>query len=180
MPTTVAAHLPDRFGDREQPNRGSVLTAPPFGFSPELPLRRPGGPTARPALSVPELIQSSLRRLRGLHVRLSLCRVSLRQGSDGRLTAIDDPYLIAAPARDGALIVVFIHPADVTDDVLAEQALCQRLVDAFYRQRLPLWALRYSCWHCDAAAVDEGAASFDVLLSQPPQPLRPSSLGRTA
>ena len=96
------------------------------------------------------------------------------------MTAIDDPYLIAEPARDGALIVVFIHPADVTDDVLAEQVLCQRLMDAFYRQRLPLWALRYSCWHCDAAAVDEGAASFDVLLGLAPQPLRPSSLGRTA
>ncbi|WP_420349317.1 hypothetical protein [Pelagibius sp.] len=129
---------------------------------------------------MPASILDSLRRLRGLHVRLSLCCVRLRQGCDGRLAVIDDPYLIAGPSRDGALLVVFIHPPGVNDDALAEQVLSQRLLDALSRQKLPLWALRYSCWHCDAAAVDEGTGSFDLLLSQPLQPLRPAKLGRTA
>ena len=152
-------------------DRGSILTAPPFGFSPELPLRRPGGPTARPAHSVPDGIKDSLRRLRGLHLRLSLCRIGLRQGSDGRLLAVDDAYLIAEPARDGSLIVVFIHPPGVDDDASAEQVLMQRLQVTLHKQGLPVWALRFAMFHCDAAAIDDGAAILDALFDQPLRPL---------
>ena len=152
-------------------DRGSILTAPPFGFSPELPLRRPGGPTARPAPSVPEGIKDILRRLRGLNINLSLCRVSLRPGSDGRLGPVDDAYLIAERADDGTLIVVFIHPPGVNDDASAQQVLSQRLCAGLQRQGLASWALRLSVLHCDAAAIDDGEALLSVLFDQAQHPL---------
>ena len=152
-------------------DRGSVLTAPPFGFSPELPLSRPGGPTARPALSVPPGIKGSLRRLRGLHLQLSLCRVCLRPGSDGRLAPFDDAYLMAEPAQDGSLLVVFIHPPGVNDETAAEGLLAQRLAAGLQRQGQPIWALRFAAFHCDAAAMDDGEAIFALLLDQPLHPL---------
>src|SRR3546814_3040653 len=119
-------------------NRGSVLTAPPFGYSPELPLRRPGGPKARPALSVahsssaklPATIASSLRRLKGLHQRLSICRITLAPGCDGRLAAIDDRSLIAELADDGALIVIFIHPSGIGDDAAASGLFTRQIGSA--------------------------------------------------
>lgn len=152
-------------------DRGSILTAPPFGFSPELPLRRPGGPTARPAPSVPKGIKGSLRRLRGVNLNLSLCRVSLRPGSDGRLVPVDDAYLIAEPAKDGSLVVVFIHPPGVHDAASAEQVLCQRLLAGLQRQGLASWAIRLSVMHCDAAAIDDGEAMLAMLFDQPQYPL---------
>jgi len=155
-------------------DRGSVLTAPPFGYSPELPLRRPGGPKARPALSVsarlPAGIASSLRRLKGLHLRLSLCRVTLAQGCDGRLAAVDDRSLIAEQADDGALIVIFIHPPGVGDDA-ASSGLFTRLEQALRQISVPLPAVRVAVLHCDAAAIDESDATRDALMDRPSRPL---------
>ncbi len=102
---------------------------------------------------------------------MSLCRICLRQGSDGRLMAIDDAYLIAEPTRDGSLIVVFIHPPEVHDDASAEQVLTQRLQAALHKQGLPVWALRCAAFHCDAAAIDDGGAILDALFDQPLRPL---------
>ncbi|GAB4352848.1 MAG: hypothetical protein Kow00114_01700 [Kiloniellaceae bacterium] len=179
--------------------RGSVLTAPPFGYSPELPLRRPGGPKARPASSrfaaalesaspqplpsaapcgLPAGIARSLRRLRGLHQRLSLCRVSLAPGCDSRLARIDDRSLIAELADDGALIVIFIHPPGV-DDAAAASGICTRLEQALRHGGVPLGALRIAVMHCDAAAIDESDATRDALMSLPARPLL-SAAGRAA
>ncbi|HEY9549695.1 MAG TPA: hypothetical protein VIR45_09355 [Kiloniellaceae bacterium] len=158
-------------------NRGSVLTAPPFGYSPELPLRRPGGPKARPALSaahssarLPAIIASSLRRLKGLHQRLSICRVTLAPGCDGRLAAIDDRSLIAALADDGALVVIFIHPPGVGDDAAAS-GLFTRLEQALWQSNVPLSAVQVAVVHCDAAAIDETDATRDLLLGAPSRTL---------
>ena len=182
-PAGAAGGVPARLATSLELERGSILTAPPFGFSPELPLSRPGGPTARPAPSVPgaipggipDGIRDSLRRLRGQHLRLSLCRIRLRQGSDGRLAGIDDPSLIAEPTPDGALYVIFIHPPGVDDDRMAEQVLWQRLALGFQRSGLATWALRVAATHYDAAAIDDGTAIFETLLDLPLRPLR--SLG---
>lgn len=167
-------------------DRGSVLTAPPFGYSPELPLRRPGGPKARPALSAASLpaklptgIASSLRRLRGLHQRLSLCRVTLAPGCDGRLTAIDDLSLIAELADDGALVVIFIHPPGV-GDAAAVCGLSARLEQALRQKTVPLRAVRVAMIHCDAAAMDEGDATRDLLADAPSRPLLTAEAFATA
>src|SRR3546814_13961935 len=79
-------------------DRGSIMTAPPFGYSPELPLRRPCGPKSRPALSAASLpaklpagISRSLRRLKGPHQRLSIFRVTLTPACDGPLDPLPDP-----------------------------------------------------------------------------------------
>jgi len=162
--------------------RGSILTAPPFGYSPELPRRRPGGPKARPANStfsvtsgqapsrLPAGIVSSLRRLKGLHQRLSLCRVSLASGCDSRLPSIEDRSLIAELAADGALIVIFIHPPGV-DDEAAASGIATRLEQALRHSGLPLGAVRIAVMHCDAAAIDEGDATRDLLMNLPSRPL---------
>jgi len=157
--------------------RGSVLTAPPFGYSPELPLRRPGGPKARPALSaasrparLPAVISSSLRRLKGLHQRLSLCRVTLAPGCDSRLTAIEDRSLIAELDDSGALVVIFIHPPGVGDDA-AFSGVLTRLEQALRHSGVPLQAVRVAAIHCDAAALDEGDATRDLLVEAPSRPL---------
>ena len=165
--------------------RGSILTAPPFGYSPELPLRRSGGPKARPALSaagasvafasrLPAGIISSLRRLKGLHLRLSLCRITLAPGCDGRLCTIDDRSLIAELADDGALIVIFIHPPGV-DDAAAALGIATRLEQALQHSAVPLQAVRVAVMHCDAAALDESDATRDALLDLSSRPLQ--SLG---
>lgn len=161
--------------------RGSVLTAPPFGYSPELPLRRPGGPKARPALSAagfparfPDGIARSLRRLKGLRQRLSICRVSLAPGCDSRLAAIEDRSLIAEVAADGALIVLFIHPPGV-GDAAATAGVLTRLEQALRQGPVPLEAVRVAVMHCDAAAVDESDATRDILLQAPSQPLLPAT-----
>ena len=154
-------------------DRGSILTAPPFGYSPELPLRRPGGPKARPAHSaarLPSSIASSLRRLKGLHQRLSLCRVTLARGCDSRLTAIEDRSLIAELAADGALIVIFIHPPGIGDEAAA-CGLFTRLEQALQPGGVPLRAVSVSVVHCDAAAIDEGDTTLDVLMAAPSSPL---------
>jgi hypothetical protein len=154
-------------------DRGSVLTAPPFGYSPELPLRRPGGPKARPAHSaarLPSGIASSLRRLKGLHQRLSLCRVILASGCDSRLTDIDDRSLIAELASDGALIVIFIHPPGIGDDAAA-CGVFTRLEQALRPSTVPLDAVRVAVMHCDAAAIDESDTTLDVLMDEPARPL---------
>jgi len=166
--------------------RGSILTAPPFGYSPELPLRRSGGPKARPALSasqdtlapkhtvpasrLPAGILRSLRRLKGLHQRLSLCRVTLAPGCDGRLCAIDDRSLIAELAEDGALVVIFIHPPGI-DDADAALGVATRLEQALRASHVPLGAVRVALLHCDAAALDESDATHDALLDLPARPL---------
>ncbi|GAB4392047.1 MAG: hypothetical protein Tsb0032_06150 [Kiloniellaceae bacterium] len=166
--------------------RGSILTAPPFGYSPELPLRRPGGPKARPALSasaagsasgsiaptirLPRGIASSLRRLRGLHLRLSLCRVSLAAGCDARLTGIDDRSLIGELADDGALIVIFIHPPGINDEE-AEGGVCARLEQSLRCSGVPLGALRISVLPCDATAIDDSDAILQVVSDLPSRPL---------
>ncbi len=157
--------------------RGSILTAPPFGYSPELPLRRPGGPKARPALSaspressLPRGIASSLRRLRGLHLRLSLCRVTLAPGCDSRLTGIDDRSLIAELADDGALIVIFIHPQGITDEEAA-CGLCARLEQSLRSSGIPLGAIRLAILPCDATAIDEGEAILQMVTDLTSRPL---------
>jgi hypothetical protein len=162
-------------------DRGSILTAPPFGYSPELPLRRPGGPKARPALSaapllakLPPGISRSLRRLRGLRQRLSLCRVTLAAGCDGRLAAIEDRSLIAELAEDGALVVIFIHPPGIGDEE-AFSGVLTRLEQALRQSGVPLPAVRVAVVHCDAAAVDEGDATRDLLVGAPSRPLSASS-----
>lgn len=167
-------------------DRGSVLTAPPFGYSPELPLRRSGGPKARPARSaaqpsvsrpamsaavrLPAGIVSSLRRLRGLHQRLSLCRVTLAPGCDSRLGPIEDRSLIVEQADDGALIVIFIHPPGVGDEAAAS-GVATRLEQALRPTPVPLPAVRIAMMHCDAAAIDEGDATRDILMDLPCRPL---------
>jgi hypothetical protein len=158
-------------------DRGSILTAPPFGYSPELPLRRPGGPKARPALSAASLpaklpagIARSLRRLKGLHQRLSICRVTLAPGCDGRLGAIEDLSLIAELADDGALIVIFIHPPGIGDDA-AVCGVFTRLEQALRQGGVPLHAVRVAVMHCDAAAIDEGDATRDLLAAAPSRAL---------
>jgi len=158
-------------------DRGSILTAPPFGYSPELPLRRPGGPKARPALSaapllakLPAGIARSLRRLRGLRQRLSLCRVTLTPGCDSRLAAIEDRSLIADLADDGALIVIFIHPPGIGDDEALDGVLT-RLEQTLRHGGVPLPAVRVAVIHCDAAAIDEGDATRDLLVEAPSRPL---------
>jgi hypothetical protein len=161
--------------------RGSILTAPPFGYSPELPLRRSGGPKARPATSasadplayatrLPAGIVCSLRRLKGLHQRLSLCRVTLAPGCDSRLGAIEDRSLIAELADDGALIVIFIHPPGVDDDAAA-QGVATRLEQALQPTPVPLHAVRVTVMHCDAAALGDSDTTRDALLDLASRPL---------
>jgi len=152
---------------------GSVLTAPPFGYSPELPLRRPGGPNTRPAFSatrMPPGIVRSLRRLRGLHLRFSLCRVSLVPGCDSRLTAIDDRSLIVELAADGSLIVIYIHPRGVNDEE-ADCGLSARLEQALRQSGVPLNAVRISVLPCDAAAIDVNDISLAAMGGQASRPL---------
>ena len=153
--------------------RGSILTAPPFGYSPELPLRRPGGPKTRPALSalrMPGAIVTSLRRLRGLHLRLSLCRVILAPGCDGRLGPIDDPSLIAELAEDGSLIIIYIHPQGISDGDAAG-GVAARLVQTLDEAGMPLRAMRITIVPCDATAIDEIDGSLAVMAGQPSRPL---------
>jgi hypothetical protein len=157
--------------------RGSTLTAPPFGYSPELPRCRPGGPKTRPANSLGHLpsrlpagISRSLRRLRGLHLRLSLCRVSIATGCDSRLAQIDDGSLIAELADDGSMIVIFIHPQGI-DDEAATGGLAARLEHALRQLSVPLGALKIAVLHCDASAIDDGNTTLHALTGQPPRPL---------
>ncbi|MGD1875934.1 MAG: hypothetical protein ACFB13_00360 [Kiloniellaceae bacterium] len=120
--------------------------------------------------TLPGGIASSLRRLRGLHQRLSLCRVSLAPGCDSRLCAIDDRSLIAELADDGTLLLIFIPPAGV-DDAAAASGVCTRLEQALRQGGVPLWALRIAILHCDAAAIDDSDTTRAALLDLPARPL---------
>ena len=160
--------------------RGSSLTAPPFGYPPELPLRRPGGPKIRPALSalrMPEGIARSLRRLRGLHLRVSLCRLSLTRGCDSRLMQIDDRSLIAEQAEDGSMIAIYIHPLGVSDDEAA-CGIATRLVQTLRGSAMPLGALRLAVLPLDAAAIDESDTALAVMAGLPSRPLLSLGLKR--
>ena len=161
--------------------RGSRLTAPPFGYSPELPLRRPGGPKTRPAPSATSLasrlapslpagVARSLQRLRGLHLRLAICRVEVTAGCDSRLSQVDDRSLIAELADDGSMIVIFIHPHGIDDDA-ATAGLAARLEHSLRHHPVPLGALKITVLHCDAAAIDEGEVLLPVLADLPSRPL---------
>ncbi|MEO3431165.1 hypothetical protein AAFN88_20085 [Pelagibius sp. CAU 1746] len=120
--------------------------------------------------SLPKGIASSLRRLRGLHLRLSLCRVSLAPGCDSRLGGIDDRSLIAELADDGSLFVIFIHPQGITDEEGAG-GLCDRLMQSLGDIGMPLGALRVAILPCDAAAIDDSDAILQVVMDQPSRPL---------
>jgi len=155
---------------------GSDLTAPPFGNSPELPLRRPGSPNARPAFSalrMPPGITRSLRRLRGLHLRLSLGRVTLEPGCDSPLGPIDDRSLIAESAADGSLVVIYIHPQGVNDDEAAS-GLAARVEQALRKDGVPLDAVRIAVLACDAAAIDVNDTTLTAMAGQVSHPLASS------
>jgi hypothetical protein len=122
------------------------------------------------AVSSSSVILRSLRRLKGLHQRLSLCRVTLAPGCDARLGAIEDRSLIAELADDGALVVIFIHPPGV-DDAAAAQGVATRLEQALQHTAVPLRAVRVTLLHCDAAALDDSDTIRDALLDLPGRPL---------
>ena len=152
---------------------GSVLTAPPFGYSPELPLRRPGSPNARPAFSalrMPDGITRSLRRLRGLHLRLSLGRVALVSGSGSRLGPIDDRSLIAEQAADGSLVVIYIHPQGVNDEEAAI-GLAARVEQALRKDGVPPDSVRIAVLPCDASAIDVNDTTLTAIAGQASHPL---------
>lgn len=119
---------------------------------------------------MPKAIVSSLRRLRGLHLRLSLCRVTLAPGCDSRLTGIDDRSLIAEVADDGALVVIFIHPQGINDEEAAA-GVCARLEQSLRHSGVPLGALRIAILPCDATAIDDGEATLQVVVDLPSRPL---------
>lgn len=129
---------------------------------------------------LPAGIVRSLRRLKGLHQRLSLCRVTLAPGCDGRLSGIDDRSLIAELAEDGALVAIFIHPPGIDDDAAAlgiatrlQQALQPSLLQQGPSKQghVPLGAVRVAVLHCDAAALDGSDATGDALIDLPARPL---------
>lgn len=108
--------------------------------------------------------------MRGLHLRLSLCRITLAPGCDSRLTSIDDRSLIAEMASDGSLFVIFIHPQGI-DDVEAESGLGARLEQSLRDHGAQLGALRIATLHCDATAIDESDATLDAVINLPSRPL---------
>src|SRR3546814_4347121 len=99
--------------------------------------RRPPRSTRTDTLFPYTTLFRSLRRLKGLHQRLSICRVTLAPGCDGRLAAIEDLSLITELADDGALIVIFIHPPGVGDDAAAS-GVVTRLEQALRHSAVPL------------------------------------------
>ena len=119
---------------------------------------------------MPQGIASSLRRLRGLHLRLSLCRVTLARGSDGRLGTIDSRSLIAEPAADGSLVVIYIHSQGISD-ADAASGIAARLEQALRDSGVPLASVRLAILHCDAASIDENDTTLAALSGQPSRPL---------
>src|SRR3546814_16430693 len=128
--------------------------------------RRPPRSTRTDTLFPYTTLFRSLRRLKGLHQRLSICRVTLAPGCDGRLAAIEDLSLITELADDGALIVIFIHPPGVGDDAAAS-GVVTRLEQALRHSAVPLDAVRVAVMHCDATAIAEGDATCDPIGSEP-------------
>jgi hypothetical protein len=116
----------------DRPVEAAVPPSPPWREVPDP--SQSGGGVAGPNrfLNSPSALAATLRRLRGLRLRLTLCRIDLPLGGNGALqvmAALDDRALILGVAPNGSFVALLIRPPSL-DDRQASLAVVRRLRDA--------------------------------------------------
>ena len=133
-------------------------------------------PRAAPAPQVPLVIERTLQRLRGLHVKLSLFELELPSNQDAtpNLTETDDPTLLLGVARKGSLAVLYIRP-EGQSDVEASDLVAEKLRLVLQRDGSALAGAKLSAVHRAADALSDGASLFAELAVAPKMSLSDGS-----
>ena len=102
----------------------------------------PRGMNPRPIADLPPAIETALRRLRGLHLRLSLARLAIKAVKADVENLGDDPSLIAGIDGQGNLVVLHVGPREAGSQGDAASAALialklSKLVERAQRPRLP-------------------------------------------
>lgn len=87
---------------------------------PDLPLHRLDLPQVRPVFSFANRADQALRKLSGLRLRVTLCRIALDQGAAALsrsvineiVARIDDQSLIVGTERDGGIVILALGRRD--------------------------------------------------------------------
>ena len=124
--------------------------------------------------AIPAQIDVTLRRLRGLHLTLSIYRLR-GVGADDLaeiLAEVDDPALLTAPQPEGGVAILYIRP-DGQSDSEATDYVTEKLRQALSgrESRSSLRELQLAGVHRSADAFDDGTGLFAELDQVPPQPL---------
>ena len=99
---------------------------------PDLPHTRPDHPQVRPPFFSASGLDRALGQLAGLHLRLTLCRLSLKADRGTRLAAaeaLQNPSLMISDLDDGSLLILYIGPrrAGSEGDLEAEREVTKKL-----------------------------------------------------
>jgi len=144
---------------------------------PDLPHTRPDHPQVRPTFFSCSAVKQALARLARIHLRITLCRISLGQGWDEAVAAaeaLEDASLFVDVREDGSLMILWAGPRHrgPEGDRLARDAVMSRLrrllgdVPFMARGGLASVSLVH-CWS-DALDVATGATDpFAVIGAHP-------------
>ena len=88
-------------------------------------------------------LEATLRRLRGIRLRLTLCRIDFPLGREAALemaAAVEDPSLIAGYDACGRLLVLYLgpRPEGVRGDAVAFTTIMSKLRSALARDSQPV------------------------------------------
>ena len=159
-------------------NTGRTQETSPDLFLPDLPHTRPDPPQVRPSFSFGSALHRALTRLAGIHLRISLCRLTLAGGwraAAELAEAIKDPGLLVGLRDDGSLWVLWAGPRQpgAEGDLLARRTILRKLGGVLGNpSRLNGDAgLRGAIMHCWADELDVSCGSADPFALLPAEPL---------
>jgi len=126
-------------------------------------------------LNSPSAFMATLRRLRGLRLRLTLCRIDLPLGGGAALkviSALEDRALILGAAPNGAFVALLIRSPGLTDED-ACRAIVRRLDSALSRvPDAPAAAsIKVAFAHRWADAMSDGVSLLSEVSGALGQPL---------
>lgn len=144
------------------------------GCLPDLPLYRLDPPQVRPVFSSGSAIADMLRRLSGVRVRVTLCRLALPctpEVTADIVAEIEDPTLVAEMAPDGSVTLLDLgpRPQGPDGDATVAAAIARRLFGllAEHPDCACLAEARLSVSHCWTDCLDGARASLEQLLCLP-------------
>ncbi len=125
-------------------------------------------PRAAPAPQVPQVIDQTLQRLRGLHVKLSLFELEMpdNQNVAPTLTETDDPALLLAVAGKGSLAALYIRP-NGQSDAEASKLVAEKLRLTVQRYGGSITGAKLTAVHRAADALSDGASLYAELVVAP-------------
>jgi len=126
-------------------------------------------------LNSPSAFMATLRRLRGLRLRLTLCRIDLPLGGGAALkvmSALEDRALILGAAPNGAFVALLIRSPGLTDEE-ACQAIVRRLDSALAQvsEAPAAAAIKIAFAHRWADAMSDGVSLLSEVSGAMGKPL---------